>query len=74
MILEVLHSIGVRWLRLIRGDHRTWPSVHRERRRNIGFKPPIQCGRYFIGEKEAIKQAKAKGHTPFGHIPAEEDG
>ena len=33
-----------------------------------------QCGRGFIGEKEAIKHAEATGHTAFGQIPAEEDG
>jgi len=33
-----------------------------------------QCGRGFIGEKEAIKHAEATGHTAFGQIPAKEDG
>lgn len=33
-----------------------------------------QCGKGFIGEKEAIKHASETGHTAFGQIPAEEDG
>jgi ubiquitin thioesterase OTU1 len=33
-----------------------------------------QCGKRFIGEKEAIKHAEETGHTAFGQIPAEEDG
>jgi len=32
-----------------------------------------QCGKGFIGEKEAIKHANETGHTEFGQIPAEED-
>ena len=33
-----------------------------------------QCGKGFIGEKEAIKHAEESGHTAFGQIPMEEDG
>jgi ubiquitin thioesterase OTU1 len=33
-----------------------------------------QCGKGFIGEKEAIKHAEATGHTAFGQLPPEEDG
>ena len=33
-----------------------------------------QCGKGFIGEKEAINHAGETGHTAFGQIPAEEDG
>lgn len=32
-----------------------------------------QCGKGFIGEKEAIKHAEETGHTAFGQIPVEED-
>jgi ubiquitin thioesterase OTU1 len=32
-----------------------------------------QCGKGFIGEKEAVKHAEETGHTAFGQIPAEED-
>ena len=32
-----------------------------------------QCGKGFIGEKEAIGHAEQTGHTAFGQIPAEED-
>jgi ubiquitin thioesterase OTU1 len=33
-----------------------------------------QCGKGFIGEKEAVKHASETGHTAFGQIPAEDDG
>ena len=32
-----------------------------------------QCGKGFIGEKEAVKHAEKTGHTAFGQIPAEGD-
>jgi hypothetical protein len=32
-----------------------------------------QCGKGFIGEKEAVKHAEETGHMEFGQIPAEED-
>lgn len=28
-----------------------------------------QCGKGFIGEKEAVKHAEETGHTAFGQIP-----
>lgn len=33
-----------------------------------------ECGKGFIGEKEAIRHASETGHTAFGQIPAEEEG
>ena len=32
-----------------------------------------QCGKRFIGEKEAIIHAEETGHTAFGQLPPEED-